>query len=212
MTQHPLANPYGHVHPFFWPVLWLSLRAFVAWSGKMIEEGHGFAGLAVELTWYGVIRVRAIDLSKERAAFHRHMMGAPREDGWGVLADAARRVERIVASNDAANPCAGRGPWTILAASAPVATNDPWIPAFAGICGTQRHVPNGAGPPLATAPLPQSGRGAALSFARISSPPHGPAAAGAGARRNVAGRVRPHGERRRTMACVPVSILRLRSG
>ncbi len=109
MTQHPLADPFAHVHPFFWPVLWLSLRAFVRWSSAMIEAGHGFAGLSVELTWYGVIRVRALDLSKERAAFHRHMMGAPCEAGWGVLVEAAGRFEKRLATNRAADPCADRG-------------------------------------------------------------------------------------------------------
>jgi len=185
MTQHPLADPYAHVHPFFWPVLWLSLRGFVAWSGRMIEAGHGFAGLRVELTWFGVIRVRTLDLSDERAAFNRHMMGAPREDGWSVLADAAGRLERILGSNDAADSCAGRGPWTILSTSAPVANDDPRRPACAGICGPQRHVPNGTGPPLAQA-------------LRKRALPH--ACGGAfGAGRSVAGRVRTYPERKRRM-------------
>lgn len=180
MTQHPLANPYAHVHPFFWPVLWLSLRAFVAWSGKMIEAGHGFAGLTVELTWYGTIRVRALDLSAERAAFHRYMMGERCEDGWSVLADAAGRLERLLASNDAADPCAGRGPWTAPATRAPVASDDPWIPACAGICGTRCHFPKGTGPPLGPAPSRMRRGGIVCLFHEPA--PHGTAAADAGAR------------------------------
>ena len=167
MPQHPLADPYAHVHPFFWPVLWLSLRAFVRWTSAMIKAGHGFAGLRVELTWYGVIRVRTLDLSEERTAFNRHMMGAPRENGWGVLADAAGRFEKRMATNWAADPCAGRGPRTILSTSATVAVDDPWIPACAGICGPQPHVPKGTDPPSPSIPLPQTGRGRRIKRAPV---------------------------------------------
>jgi hypothetical protein len=58
-----LADPFSRVHPLFWPVLWVSLRAFVAWTGKLIEDGHGYAGLSIEITWYGWIRVVHLDLS-----------------------------------------------------------------------------------------------------------------------------------------------------
>ena len=53
--MNPLADPFSKVHPLFWPVLWLSLRAFVAWTGKLIEAGHGYASMRVEITWYGWI-------------------------------------------------------------------------------------------------------------------------------------------------------------
>ncbi|MEL6664280.1 MAG: hypothetical protein AAFR33_14900, partial [Pseudomonadota bacterium] len=102
-----LRDPFSRVHPFFWPVLWLSLRAFVRWTGRMIEEGHAYAGLRVELTWYGWIHVEAIDLSERGADFRRHMMGAAREDGWSVLARASGRIDRLAAFNEAADPCAG---------------------------------------------------------------------------------------------------------
>ncbi|MEL6956982.1 MAG: hypothetical protein AAFO88_10095 [Pseudomonadota bacterium] len=44
----------------FWPVLWLSLRAFVRWTRRMIDQGHGYGGLEIEITWYGWVHVRAI--------------------------------------------------------------------------------------------------------------------------------------------------------
>jgi hypothetical protein len=87
-----LRDPYAHVHPLYWPILWCSLRAFVAWSSRMIEEGHGFAGLSIEITWYGVIRVRALDLSHTRADFNRHMMGERRKNGRDLLARATAKV------------------------------------------------------------------------------------------------------------------------
>ncbi|MEO0785036.1 MAG: hypothetical protein AAFY10_05010 [Pseudomonadota bacterium] len=152
-----LRDPFSRVHPVFWPVLWLSLRAFVRWSGRMIEDGHGFAGLRIELTWYGVIRVHAVDLSEAAADFHRHMMSEAREHGWGVLARASGRVQTLLASNDAADPCAGRGPWFAIATCALVVAHDPWIPAYAGICGCSCPLQKGTGPPLAPAPLPQAG-------------------------------------------------------
>ena len=92
-----LADPFSRVHPLFWPVLWVSLRAFTAWTGRLIEAGHGYAGLRVEITWYGWIHVTHLDLSPERAAFHRHMMGVE-EEGWrGVLARAGRAVDGLLA-------------------------------------------------------------------------------------------------------------------
>ncbi|MEL6567226.1 MAG: hypothetical protein AAFQ22_02335 [Pseudomonadota bacterium] len=92
-----LRDPFSRVHPFFWPVLWLSLRALVRWTGRMIEEGHAFAGLRIEITWYGWIHVEAIDLSEAGKDFRRHMMGDGREDGWGVLDCATARVEVLLA-------------------------------------------------------------------------------------------------------------------
>ena len=85
-----LADPFSRVHPLFWPVLWLSLRAFVAWTGRLIEKGHGFAAMRVEITWYGWIHVTYLDLSPERARFNRHM--ACEKDWRDVLAKAGRAV------------------------------------------------------------------------------------------------------------------------
>ena len=94
--MNPLADPFSKVHPLFWPVLWLSLRAFVAWTGKLIEAGHGYASMRVEITWYGWIHVVYLDLSPERAAFNRHMHGVE-EEGWrGVLAKAGRKIEDLL--------------------------------------------------------------------------------------------------------------------
>ena len=90
-----LADPFSRVHPLFWPVLWVSLRAFVAWTGKLIEDGHGYAGMRVEITWYGWIHVVYLDLSPERARFNRHMAG---ETDWrDVLAEAGWAVESLLA-------------------------------------------------------------------------------------------------------------------
>ncbi|MEO0784578.1 MAG: hypothetical protein AAFY10_02700, partial [Pseudomonadota bacterium] len=159
--MNALRDPFAQVHPLFWPVLWLSLRAFVRWSGKMMKEGHGFAGLSLELTWYGIIRVHALDLSKAGKGFRRHMAGAAREDGWDVLHRASGRIETLLA-NGTADACAGRGPWTKLSTCAFPAANRPWIPACAGICGDNGTSPKqGTGPPSAPAPLPYAGRGAA---------------------------------------------------
>ncbi|MEM1105661.1 MAG: hypothetical protein AAGH87_04660 [Pseudomonadota bacterium] len=77
-----LRDPFSRVHPMFWPVLWLSLRAFAAWSGRMIAAGHGFAGLRVEVTWCGLIHVTALDLSSAGAALRRHIAGAPATTPW----------------------------------------------------------------------------------------------------------------------------------
>ena len=91
--MNQLADPFSRVHPLFWPVLWWSLRAFTAWTGRLIEAGHGYAGLRVDITWYGWVHVVSLDLSPQRAAFNRHMMGVE-EEGWrGVLARAGRAVE-----------------------------------------------------------------------------------------------------------------------
>ena len=99
-----LADPFSKVHPLFWPVLWLSLRAFTAWTGRLIEAGHGYAGLRVEITWYGCIRVVHLDLSPERAAFNRHMLGVE-DEGWrGVLAAAERAVDDLLAPRACALP------------------------------------------------------------------------------------------------------------
>ncbi len=95
-----LADPFSRVHPLFWPVLWVSLRAFVAWTGKLIEQGHGYAGLSIEITWYGWIRVVHLDLSPERARFNRHMLGVEEADWRSVLARAKQRVEMLHTSAD----------------------------------------------------------------------------------------------------------------
>ncbi|MCI4643397.1 MAG: hypothetical protein MRY64_01285 [Hyphomonadaceae bacterium] len=94
-----LADPFSRVHPLFWPVLWLSLRAFVAWTGRLIEEGHGYAGLSIEITWYGWIHVTHLDLSPERARLNRYMAG---ETDWrSVLAEARLNVEGLLAPDSA---------------------------------------------------------------------------------------------------------------
>ena len=99
-----LADPFSRVHPLFWPVLWLSLRAFVAWTGKLIEAGHAHAGLRVEITWYGWIHVTFLDLSPERARFNRHMMGEADEDWRDVLARARRRAVDLLARQHKSSP------------------------------------------------------------------------------------------------------------
>ena len=106
-----LADPFSRVHPFFWPVLWLSLRSFVAWTGRLIEDGHGYAAMRVEITWYGWIHVVYLDLSPERAAFNRHMAGVE-DEGWrGVLTRAGREVTALLTgdSSPACRQGAGRG-------------------------------------------------------------------------------------------------------
>ncbi|MCI4646334.1 MAG: hypothetical protein MRY64_16255 [Hyphomonadaceae bacterium] len=100
-----LADPFSRVHPFFWPVLWLSLRSFVAWTGKLIEEGHGYASMKVEITWYGWIHVTYLDLSPERARFNRHMAGV--EDWCDVLARAKRKTAELLSVSS--SPARGGG-------------------------------------------------------------------------------------------------------
>ena len=143
-----LRDPYARVHPIFWPVLWLSLRAFVRWSARMVEAGHGFAGIAVEITWYGYVHVVAVDFSETGAAFRRHMMGAGEGDDWAVLARASRRVDELLISYSA-DPSEGWGPWIELATCARVPRRVPWIPAVAGICGNHGE---GHSPPACPAP------------------------------------------------------------
>ncbi len=180
-AMEALRDPFSRVHPMFWPVLWLSLRAFVRWTRRMIEDGHGYGGLSVEITWYGWIHVTAVDLSEAGKDFRRHMMGKACEDGWGVLAKSAERVQTLIAQ-ETADPCAGRGPWTILATLAPGSDSEPWIPACAGIGGDKRRARKGTCPPLPTAPLPHAGRGA-IPEPQVTpeSPPRAGARAGAGA-------------------------------
>ncbi|MEM1151959.1 MAG: hypothetical protein AAGI03_15655, partial [Pseudomonadota bacterium] len=124
-----LRDPFSRVHPLFWPVLWLSLRAFVRWTSRMIEAGHSFGGLSIEITWYGWILVEAIDLSEAGKDFRCHMMGEARDERWDVLTQASARVETLIAAIDPADLC----PWTTRAASDPSA--DPSKPAFAGTAG-----------------------------------------------------------------------------
>ena len=101
-----LADPFSKVHPLFWPVLWLSLRAFTVWTGRLIAAGHGYAGLRVEITWYGWVHVVSLDLSPQRAAFNRHMLGVE-DEGWrGVLARAGREVDGLLAAQPGTLP-----PW-----------------------------------------------------------------------------------------------------
>lgn len=146
-----LRDPFSRVCPIFWPVLWLSLRAFAAWSGRMIEDGHAFAGLHVEITWYGWIHVVALDLSEMGAEFRRHMSGAPRADGRDVLRRACERVEALIAASRAANPFAAFEGGPRSGHVDPVDRCEP---------RTAMAEP-GTGPPRVPAPLPQAGRGAA---------------------------------------------------
>ncbi|MEN0078341.1 MAG: hypothetical protein AAF753_04430 [Pseudomonadota bacterium] len=97
-----LRDPFSRVHPLFWPILWISLRALARWTHKMIEAGHGFAGVAVEVTWYGQIRVRAVDLSLARAAFHSRLLGAPATGPLARLNAAADRMAKRLLSAGAA--------------------------------------------------------------------------------------------------------------
>ncbi|MEM1151284.1 MAG: hypothetical protein AAGI03_12120 [Pseudomonadota bacterium] len=153
-----LRDPFSRVHPMFWPVLWLSLRAFVRWTSRMIEAGHSFGGLSIEITWYGWIHVEAIDLSETGKDFRCHMMGEARDERWVVRHQASARVETLIAANDAVDLF----PWTNNADSKP--GTDPSRPAFAGTAGaTLSALYPGLDPPEAPAPLPFTGRGAAPS-------------------------------------------------
>jgi len=175
-----LRDPFSRVHPFFWPVLWLSLRAFVRWTRAMIEAGHGYGGLHVEITWYGRIHVRAVDLSETGKAFRRHMMGAAREDGWGVLARACGRVETLLSPHNTPHSREGGNPWLALAAGSADCIAGPWIPACVGTSAiSNSFLKTGISPPISFAPLPQAGRGAApISRATRPFPPRAGAPAG----------------------------------
>ncbi|MEM1150950.1 MAG: hypothetical protein AAGI03_10375 [Pseudomonadota bacterium] len=151
-----LRDPFSRVHPRFWPVLWLSLRAFVRWTSRMIEAGHSFGGLSIEITWYGWIHVEAIDLSEAGKDFRCLMMGEARDERWAMLHQASARMETLIAANAFADLC----PSTTCAANDP--STDPSKPAFAGTAGaTLRALIPGPDPPEASAPLPNIGRGAA---------------------------------------------------
>ena len=166
-----LADPFSKVHPLFWPVLWLSLRAFVAWTGKLIADGHGWASLRVEITWYGWIHVVYLDLSPERARFNRHMAGVE-EEGWrGVFAVAKREVRDLLSAESSALShrhivcllrlplpaagCEGKGSMkSILRAR---------LRVRAGLC-RQGPVHVGKPPPSPLTPLPRPGEGNALNL------------------------------------------------
>ncbi|MEO0785191.1 MAG: hypothetical protein AAFY10_05790, partial [Pseudomonadota bacterium] len=141
----------------------LRQRAYVRRTGRKIEDGHGYSGLHIELTWYGIIRIHAVDLSEAGADFHRHMMGAPREEGWGVLRAAAGRFTQRT-DQMSADTRAGGYPSLEDAASSPVCIVQTWIPACAGIYGTKLPSSHKAGtdPPLVPAPL-RAGRAVGLS-------------------------------------------------
>ncbi|MEM9738447.1 MAG: hypothetical protein AAF829_01150 [Pseudomonadota bacterium] len=140
----------------FWPVLWLSLRAFVRWTGRMIEAGHGFAGLRIEITWYGWIHVEAIDLSDTGKDFRRHMAGVADGDGWAVLHRASGRVETLLLVGCIEGE-ARYGP------STPTAHTDGAYRFAPCTLRAERNRSNeSTGPPLGLAPFPQAGRGAAL--------------------------------------------------
>jgi len=163
LCMEALRDPFSRVHPMFWPVLWLSLRAFAGWTRRMIEDGHGYGGLEIEITWYGWIHVRAIDLSETGKDFRRHMLGAAREEGWGVLAKAAGRVGFLLNPQNTHHSREVGNPWTPIAARAPGGSGEPWVPAIAGMSAELRAVPDaGTEPPGARAPLPHAGGGAAL--------------------------------------------------
>jgi len=166
-----LRDPFSRVHPMFWPVLWLSLRAFARWTRRMIEAGHGYGGLSIEITWYGWIHVTAVDLSEAGKDFRRHMMGDAREDGWGMLHRASVRVEKLLNPHNPHHPREGGDPWDVLATGCAGCNTGPWVPAFAGMNAELKSPQNqGTGPPLGPAPLPHSGRGA-LHLSQATSTP-----------------------------------------
>ncbi|MEM9740579.1 MAG: hypothetical protein AAF829_11995 [Pseudomonadota bacterium] len=157
--MNPMRDPFAQVHPLFWPVLWLSLRAFVRWTRRMIEDGHGFAGLRVEITWYGWIHVQAIDLSEVGKDFRRHMAGIPRAGGLCILDLAAERAVRLLSGIGAEDVGAGLG----SAAATPFRLTAFWMLAAPGIGAHSRRVSRkGTGPPEAHAPLPSLGEGASV--------------------------------------------------
>ena len=170
-----LRDPFSRVHPMFWPVLWLSLRAFVRWTRRMIEAGHGYGGLEIEITWYGWIHVRSVDLSEAGKDFRRHMMGEAREDEWDVLAAAAARVDELLSPHITHHPRACGDLWVAETTGCTGRGKGPWVPAFAGMSAEIWAVSQpGTGPPLGRAslkpvspvsgrshPLPHAGRGAA---------------------------------------------------
>ena len=163
-----LRDPFSRVHPFFWPVLWLSLRAFVRWTRRMMDEGHAFAGLHIEITWYGWIHVEAVDLSDAGKDFRRHMMGVVREEGWRALDRAAVRVEALFAGR-------GMDGEARYAPSTPTSNTDGAF-RFAPYTLQDTEHP-GTDPPGAPAPLPHSGRGAEPS---LKVTPKSPASRGRG--------------------------------
>ena len=164
-----LADPFSRVHPFFWPVLWLSLRAFVAWTGKLIEEGHGYAAMRVEITWYGWIHVTYLDLSPERAAFNRHMLGAD-DEGWrGVLTRAGRKVEALLSPETTGSPVM----YIARALRLPLPAMGVWPRVRAGLC---RQAPARVGKP------PPSPRASLTPASPLSGRSHPPPASGRGER------------------------------
>jgi len=170
-AMEALRDPFSRVHPMFWPVLWLSLRAFARWTRRMIEAGHGYGGLSIEITWYGWIHVCRVDLSEVGKDFRRHMMGETLEDEWSVLARASVRVEKLLSPDNPHHPRESGDPWTHGATTAPGGFSEPWVPAFAGMSAELMAVPQpGTGPPLGPAPLPQCGRGAVLSSQAVPHP------------------------------------------
>ncbi|MEL6569988.1 MAG: hypothetical protein AAFQ22_16375, partial [Pseudomonadota bacterium] len=125
---------------------------------RMMDEGHGYGGLHIEITWYGWIHVEAIDLSEAGKDFRRHMMGAAREDGWGVLDRAAVRVEALLAVG-----CIERSDMHRRSSRSErmvhIELRSPCT------LRPERHQSNvGAGPPLGPTPFPHAGRGAEPSL------------------------------------------------
>ncbi|MEL6567140.1 MAG: hypothetical protein AAFQ22_01900 [Pseudomonadota bacterium] len=171
-----LRDPFSRVHPFFWPVLWLSLRAFVRWTGRMMDEGHAFAGLRIELTWYGWIHVEAIDLSEAGADFRRHMIGDGRKEGWSLLADTAERVEALLAIGCIEG--AARYAPSALTANTDGAYR--FAPCILRPERNRSHV--STGPPLGLAPSSTIEGGAAPANCSAQSPPRAGARAGESAR------------------------------
>jgi hypothetical protein len=76
----------------------------------MIEDSHGYGGLHVGVTCYGLIHVQAVDLSETGTAFRRPILGEAREDGWGVLHRARGRVEALLYPHYANHFRAGGNP------------------------------------------------------------------------------------------------------
>lgn len=66
-----LAPFYAHVHPLFWPVLWLNLE----WVRQWLERHD--VNILVSVTWWG--RVRIITVGDHRLAWRRP---EPVRPGW----------------------------------------------------------------------------------------------------------------------------------
>lgn len=53
----PISDPFGKVHPLFWPVLMWNLWRYLGWLGREQRAGRGNWPHHVQMTSLGVIRV-----------------------------------------------------------------------------------------------------------------------------------------------------------